>query len=271
MKDPMNTGGTANSCSLVRELLPEAVGGDLDKATELAIARHVSSCHGCGREWASLRRAHRALTSLSDRNLVDGEGCEVDDAFFAELHQDILGEVLHRDQIAKDQRVFEKSRPVAGISGIAGSGMARSGIVGLWERIPGSLKHVASLAAAVLLGVLIGKQFDAAGTPHPDRPDGNGAGSHGAIMVRGDRLGGGDRPDGGMRGAGQATPGPRVKRIDERDMDREFRAWLDRFFKDSYLPQPVVPDSDISVLPVTDDGSEREARKGARKKADSGR
>lgn len=232
----------ATSCRLVLELLPEAVGGDLDADTDLAIARHVSGCHSCGREWASLRRAHRALTSLREGNEGQDGASGLDDAFFAELHQDILGEVRYRQQLDTDQRLFANAQqaprplPEAPQSGL-GVPLALSGFR---KRMRGTLLHVASLAAAILLGILIGKQFEAPVA----NPESNSSGST-PIKVRDGSLGG------PMRGAGDVTV-PRVKRIDQPATDEEFRAWLDRQMKDLYLPQPVSP-APLILEPSTGD------------------
>ena len=224
------------SCRLVLELLPEAVGGDLDAGTELAIARHVSSCHACGREWASLRRAHRALTSLSEGDQTVEEGSRMDDAFFAELHQDIIGEVKYRQQQDKDRRLFENACPLPEApQPERGSVLS---IRGIRTRLQGSLLHVASLAAAVLLGILIGKQFET----NDEVPGTNGTGNP-VIRVSGGAEGG------PLRQAGDANR-PSVRRIDGRVTDEEFRAWLDRWMDDLYLPQPVTPDPVILEPPA---------------------
>ena len=246
----------ARSCRLVLELLPEAVGGDLDAGTELAIARHVSGCHSCGREWASLRRAHRALTSLSQRDAGIGEGGEgspLDDAFFAELHQDIIGEVRYRDQVEKDQQLFASARPVPD-SPQPLSGAVRS-IRGIRSHVRASLLHVASLAAAVVLGILIGKQFDG-GLVNGGLgvPEANHAGES-AIRVE-------SEVDGGrIRHAGDANL-PRVKRLDMPETDADFRAWLDRWLEDLYLPQPVTPGPVILTPPTDGSGKGASTKKG---------
>ncbi len=246
--DPARTGPSSldtsreASCRLVLELLPEAVGGDLDEGTELAIARHVSGCHSCGREWASLRRAHRALTSLSESGWEGGS--RMDDAFFAELHQDIVGEVRHREQLEKDQRVFQKARSLP--ESPQPDRVALSSVSGAWSRFRAPVLHVASLAAAVLLGILIGKQFEGESAPE-DLTD------NAVIKVRS------DSERGLMRDASDSRS-PRIHRVDGQVTDEKLRTWLDRLMKNLNLPQPVVPNAAMPELPM--EPSELEKREG---------
>ncbi|MFQ5506108.1 MAG: hypothetical protein ACE5F1_15125 [Planctomycetota bacterium] len=123
------------SCSLVIELLPEAVGGDLDVETGGIVSRHLSGCHSCLREWIVFRKAHEEMQSLR-ANVEE----LIDDEFFDGLHKDILGSLRFSAQELADARKLR----------VRGAGLPGRGRPGR------SLVRVAAFAATLLFGMLVG-------------------------------------------------------------------------------------------------------------------
>ncbi len=124
-------------CSLVHDLLPAAVGGELESETEVVLERHLGECLFCRRELMALTDAQAALRTLREPE------CNVDDRFFADLHRDIVGEVRRRTRVEADVRHLAK---------------ARKGrrTLSRWSVVP----VVGALAATLLVGFLLGGAMD---------------------------------------------------------------------------------------------------------------
>lgn len=132
-------------CSLVHDLLPAAVGGDLEPETEAALLRHVKECLQCAREWHGLADSHYALLSLADGGAAD---LGLDDAFFADLHDGIVGEVKRQSRLARDG------------ARLRAQALRRRRRAGLLPMIA----LAGTLAATLALGVFVGRGFRA-GSP----------------------------------------------------------------------------------------------------------
>ncbi|MEZ5988050.1 MAG: zf-HC2 domain-containing protein [Planctomycetota bacterium] len=197
------------SCRLVLELLPESLAGDLDETTTAVVDRHLTGCHACTREAQGLRAAREALLTLR------GAEAEVEDGFFADLHRDILGEVRHRSRAGADRQALAR-----GLEEVRGRGALL--------RFTGPVLQVASLAAALLVGLLIGRN----GTPAEAGP--------------GERLAGTEAPDDGMRPVGNQD-GAEVRRLPRYDFEREQRLRVEELLRTMLMPRPVVPGEDADA------------------------
>jgi hypothetical protein len=135
-------------CGLIHDLLPAAVGGELEPDTEAVLERHVKQCLKCAREWQALRESRQALRTLAAGAEADPG---FDDAFFADLHAGIVGELERQSRLVHDAerlRAGQRRRPrrAAGWS---------------W------LSMVGALAATLLVGFLVGKLMDTYGRQGP--------------------------------------------------------------------------------------------------------
>lgn len=128
-------------CSLVHDLLPAAIGGELEPETETVLERHVGQCLGCAREWRALQDSQLALRTVAEGT---DDHPDFDDGFFADLHAGIVGEVRRQSTLLSDtehlrQQVRGRRRRAASAS---------------WLPIAGTL------AATLLVGFLVGKWMD---------------------------------------------------------------------------------------------------------------
>lgn len=148
----VNTSGPVQlSCTLVLEILPEAVGGDLDEETLAIVARHIADCHACAKEWVSLRKAYQSLQVLRE---TASQMPGLDDAFFAELHVDIIGEIRHQALKVHDARRIQAMRQLGATVPVVAP---RSS----W-RVAAILPKLVAFAATLLLGIFLGSMNGAA-------------------------------------------------------------------------------------------------------------
>lgn len=142
--DPSRLIGThddpvAVPCSLVHDLLPARVGGELEPQTEQVLSRHLTECLACARIWHGHEQAREALRAHADGL---AHSSEFDDAFFSDLHQGIVGRLQRGAQIVVDsERLAE--------------------VHGSWRRRPSVVwtARLAGLAAMLFVGLFLGQWF----------------------------------------------------------------------------------------------------------------
>ena len=133
-------------CGLVEDLLPAAIGGDLEPETEEVLSRHLSECVRCRREWNGYADAEAALQTLRQEEAGIGEA-EFDDGFYEDLHSSIVGEIQRRSQLSSDvEHLRQRSRRAK---------------ASRWSWLP----MAATLAATLLAGFFVREAFD---RPEPE-------------------------------------------------------------------------------------------------------
>ncbi|GEM_PF-2592705 len=137
------------SCKLVQDLMPDALGGDLDSSSVSSLRLHVETCHECAREWQSWARIQAELKAL-------GEAPELPDAFFDGLREEVLGQIssLHQGVVQERelQEIHGKAIPVSFFSP---------------QRIRPILLRGSLLAATLLIGFFLGRDFQSQGIENP--------------------------------------------------------------------------------------------------------
>lgn len=208
------------SCRLVLELLPESLAGDLDPTTTGVVDAHLGACVACAREARGLRAAREALMALR------AEDGLVDESFFDDLHRDILGEVEHRTRSGVEHEVLAR-----GVDTVRGRGVLL--------RFVQPLLQVASIAAALLVGLWIGRQ-QAGPAPESNRT-----------------VAGGEVPGDGVQPV-SSSDATDVRRLPRYDFDREQRLRVEELLRSLTMPRIVVPDDE----PETDAGLEAPETRG---------
>ncbi len=134
------------SCNLVQDLMPDALGGDLDTNSVSSLRLHVESCHDCAREWQTWVRIQDELKSL-------GEEQELPDAFFEDLREGVLGQIRSQSEgVAQERQLQEIHERAIPISFFAP------------QRIRPILLRGSLLAATLLIGFFLGRDFASQGT-----------------------------------------------------------------------------------------------------------
>ncbi len=134
------------SCSLVQDLMPDALGGDLDTNSVSSLRLHVETCHDCAREWQSWVRIQEELKSL-------GAEQELPDAFFEDLREGVLGQIRSLNEGAVQERQLQEIHEKA----IPSSFFAP-------QRLRPILLRGSLLAATLLVGFFLGRDFGSQGS-----------------------------------------------------------------------------------------------------------
>lgn len=143
------------SCKLVQDLMPDALGGDLDPNSVASLRLHVEGCHECAREWRSWERIQGELKTLA-------ESVELPDAFFEDLREGVLSQIRAQDEGVAQERQLQE---------IHGKALPLSLFAP--QRLKPLLLRGSLLAATLLIGFFLGRDFGASpGGSSGDEGDG---------------------------------------------------------------------------------------------------
>jgi hypothetical protein len=133
------------SCKLVQDLMPDALGGDLDSNSVSSLRVHVDSCHECAREWQSWVRIQNELKSL-------GESVDLPQGFFEDLREGVLSQIRSQSEgVAQERQLQEIHGKTIPLSFFAP------------QRIKPVLLRGSLLAATLLIGFFLGRDFRSQG------------------------------------------------------------------------------------------------------------
>ncbi len=152
------------SCRLVRELLPEALGGELHEEAMKLLEDHARHCHACGAERVRLKEAREALALLKE----GGAGSpSLPEDFFRSMRAEVLEEIdWRRKKREEDARIRDLHLTRKGGFRVLGAGLPGIGL----------------LAATLLLGLFLGRGLGRPEAPK-DSPAGGPAHAGGGRIV----------------------------------------------------------------------------------------